>query len=227
MYEKNLPNRVGLTPEFEDGFTAFIEWVKSQHAYMEGEKIRCPCRKCKNKVFKTPDEDEQTPPAPAEEGTSTHCGDVAQMNWAQRMIFYAAGPAFWSSTYNQDGVPDDDRFHDVVHAAEQPLWNRCTQSQLGANDILPRDHTFPLDYYNTKKLIKDLSELMEKIDACRNDCMLYWKDDIDLDYCKLCRKARYQPTRERNPNRKKTPYAILRYLPLTPRLQRLYASLDG
>ncbi|KAL0448009.1 UNVERIFIED_CONTAM: hypothetical protein Slati_1928800 [Sesamum latifolium] len=32
------------------------------------------------------------------------------------------------------------------------------------------------------------------------------------------------PTRERNPNRKKTPYAILNYLPLTPRLQRLYAS---
>ncbi|KAL0448576.1 UNVERIFIED_CONTAM: hypothetical protein Slati_1414000 [Sesamum latifolium] len=23
---------------------------------MDGEKIRCPCRKCKNKVFKTPDE---------------------------------------------------------------------------------------------------------------------------------------------------------------------------
>ncbi|KAL0406029.1 UNVERIFIED_CONTAM: hypothetical protein Slati_3916800 [Sesamum latifolium] len=115
MYEKNLPNRAGLTPEFQDGVTAFIEWTKSQHAYMNGEKIRCPYRKCKNKVFKTPDEinfdlymkdfrseyynwtshgeervqeyfdavtvphlqDEQTPPAPVEEGTSTHWGDEA------------------------------------------------------------------------------------------------------------------------------------------------------
>ncbi|KAL0411172.1 UNVERIFIED_CONTAM: hypothetical protein Slati_3706900 [Sesamum latifolium] len=42
------------------------------------------------------------------------------------------------------------------------------------------------------------------------------KDDIDLDYCKFCGKARYKPTRERNLNRKKTPYAILRYIPLTP-----------
>ncbi|KAL0451709.1 UNVERIFIED_CONTAM: hypothetical protein Slati_1149000 [Sesamum latifolium] len=56
MYEKNLSNRAGLTSEFEDGVTAFIEWTKSQHAYMDGEKIRCPCRKCKNEVLKIPDE---------------------------------------------------------------------------------------------------------------------------------------------------------------------------
>ncbi|KAL0400228.1 UNVERIFIED_CONTAM: hypothetical protein Sradi_2366100 [Sesamum radiatum] len=56
MYEKNLPNRMGLTPKFEDGVTAFIEWAKSQHAYMDGEKITCPCQKCKNEVFKILDE---------------------------------------------------------------------------------------------------------------------------------------------------------------------------
>ncbi|KAL0387449.1 UNVERIFIED_CONTAM: hypothetical protein Sradi_2626700 [Sesamum radiatum] len=56
---------------------------------------------------------------------------------------------------------------------------------------------------------------MEKIYACKNDCMLYWKDNIDLDYCNFCGEARYKPTRERNPNRKKTQYAILRqFLPL-------------
>ncbi|KAK4397753.1 hypothetical protein Sango_1250800 [Sesamum angolense] len=54
--------------------------------------------------------------------------------------------------------------------------------------------------------------------------MLYWKDDINMDYCKLYGKARYNPTRERNLNSKTTPYAILRYLPLTPQLQKLYAS---
>ncbi|KAL0355353.1 UNVERIFIED_CONTAM: hypothetical protein Sradi_3982200 [Sesamum radiatum] len=56
MYEKNLPNRAGLTPEFQDGVTTFIEWVKSQQTYMDGEKIRCPCRKFKNEVLKTSDE---------------------------------------------------------------------------------------------------------------------------------------------------------------------------
>ncbi|KAL2243720.1 UNVERIFIED_CONTAM: hypothetical protein Sindi_0490000 [Sesamum indicum] len=73
------------------------------------------------------------------------------------------------------------------------------------------------------KLIKDLGLHVEKIDACENDCMLYWKDDIDLDYCKFSGEARYKPTNEQNPKCKKTPYVILRYLPITPRLQRLYA----
>ncbi|KAK4400843.1 hypothetical protein Sango_1190400 [Sesamum angolense] len=53
--------------------------------------------------------------------------------------------------------------------------------------------------------------------------MLYWKNDTDLDYCKFCAEVRYKSTRERNPNRKKTRYAILMYLAFTPHLQRLYA----
>ncbi|KAL0394787.1 UNVERIFIED_CONTAM: hypothetical protein Slati_4444900 [Sesamum latifolium] len=88
---------------------------------------------------------------------------------------------------------------------------------------MPRDHSFPVDYYNTKKLIRDLGLPMEKIVACKNCCMC-WKDDIDLDYCKFYGEARYKPTRERNHNRKKTPYAVLRYLLIISRLQRLYAS---
>ncbi|KAK4386012.1 hypothetical protein Sango_2471800 [Sesamum angolense] len=41
------------------------------------------------------DEEEQTPAAFEEEGT--------KMDWAQKMIFYAARLVFWSSNYNQDG----------------------------------------------------------------------------------------------------------------------------
>ncbi|KAL0388971.1 UNVERIFIED_CONTAM: hypothetical protein Scaly_0254200 [Sesamum calycinum] len=63
-----------------------------------------------------------------------------------------------------------------------------------------------------KKLIRGLGLLVEKINACKNDYMLYWKDNINMDYCKFCREARYKLTRERNPNRKKTLYVILRGL---------------
>ncbi|KAK4382816.1 hypothetical protein Sango_2837900 [Sesamum angolense] len=139
------------------------------------------------------------------------------------------------SNYNQDGELDNDRFHDVLHAGEQPLWNSCTQSQLGvvlelvnikakahisehiydrisqlAHHILPRDQTLSLDYYSAKKLIKDFGLPVEKIDACKNGCMLYWKDHTDLEYCKFGREVRYKPTRERNSNHKKTLYVILR-----------------
>ncbi|KAL0355391.1 UNVERIFIED_CONTAM: hypothetical protein Sradi_3986000 [Sesamum radiatum] len=256
MYEKNLPNRQGLTPQFQDGVIAFIEWAKSQHAYMDGDKIRCLCRKCKNKLFKVTDEvnfdlymkdfipeyynwtshgeervqeyfEAVTAPLLQDEVTSTQLGDATHINWAQRMVLDAAGPTFCSSTYRQDCAPDDvsglaDQFHDVLHVA--PLWNDCTTSQLAtvaelvdikADGHIPqriydricqwgdhtmlRDHTLPLDYYNMKKLIKDLGLPMEKIDACNNGCILYWKDDIDLDYCKFCGTARYKSTRVRNP----------------------------
>ncbi|KAL0395440.1 UNVERIFIED_CONTAM: hypothetical protein Slati_4510200 [Sesamum latifolium] len=106
------------------------------------------------------------------------------------------------NSYYYDGGPYDyvsglaDRFHDVLHAAEQPLWNGCTTSQLAVVAEL--------------KLMKDLDLPGEKIDACKNGCMLYWKDDINLDYCKFCGEARYKSIRERNPNRMKTPYAMLR-----------------
>ncbi|KAK4383082.1 hypothetical protein Sango_2812000 [Sesamum angolense] len=126
---------------------------------------------------------------------------------------------------NQDGAPDDGtRLLHITAGPYDCVWTGRSISRCSwADYILSRDHTLPLDYYNTKKLIKNLGLPMEKIDACRNGYMLYWKDDIDVDYCKFCREARYKPTRERNPNCKKTLYAILSYLVLTPRLQRLYA----
>ncbi|KAL0461923.1 UNVERIFIED_CONTAM: hypothetical protein Slati_0079900 [Sesamum latifolium] len=103
-----------------------------------------------------------------------------------------AGP----SSYGFDVSRLSDQFFDVVRATDQPLYNGCDESQLsavarlinikaennmskryydqvsqGASDLLPRDHTLPSDYYNTKKLIRDLSLPVEKIHACKNGYM--------------------------------------------------------
>ncbi|KAL0427892.1 UNVERIFIED_CONTAM: hypothetical protein Slati_2964000 [Sesamum latifolium] len=145
------------------------------------------------------------------------------------------------SSYGYDVSRLSDQFFDVVCAADQPLYNGCDESHnikaennmseryydqvsQWASDLLPRDDTLPSDYYNTKKLIRDLGLPVEKIRACKNGCILYWKDNIGLEYCKFCDDPRYKPTRDQNPQCKKSPYAVLRYLPLIPRLQRLYVS---
>ncbi|KAL0315136.1 UNVERIFIED_CONTAM: hypothetical protein Scaly_2885400 [Sesamum calycinum] len=60
-----------------------------------------------------------------------------------------------------------------------------------ASDLLHRDHTLSSNYYNTKKMIRDLDLPVEKIHVCRNGCMLYWKDDIDMEYCKFCGDPRF------------------------------------
>ncbi|KAL0374014.1 UNVERIFIED_CONTAM: hypothetical protein Sradi_3317100 [Sesamum radiatum] len=56
MYEKNQKENIAVWPEFDDGVQDFISWAKNQHAHMNGDKIRCPYRRCKNHKFKTTDE---------------------------------------------------------------------------------------------------------------------------------------------------------------------------
>ncbi|KAK4391411.1 hypothetical protein Sango_1918900 [Sesamum angolense] len=87
VVEKNMPRSVGPTSEFQDGATAFIEWPKSQHAYMDGEKIKRPYRKCKNKVFKIPDEDYFdaviAPPLQEEQAPAAHKDFVEKLGRSQ------------------------------------------------------------------------------------------------------------------------------------------------
>ncbi|KAL0352219.1 UNVERIFIED_CONTAM: hypothetical protein Scaly_1610600 [Sesamum calycinum] len=40
----------------------------------------------------------------------------------------------------------------------------------------------------------------------------FLQDDIDMEYCKFCGDPRYKPTRDRNPRRKKSPYAVLSHV---------------
>ncbi|KAL0428621.1 UNVERIFIED_CONTAM: hypothetical protein Slati_3036900 [Sesamum latifolium] len=183
------------------------------------------------------------PPAPVSVETPiapnvvTHWGDVEQMNSDQRMVYDAAGPHFFLAHPNPEPVGACSSFptdgtevgpssygYDVSRLSDRFYDVRCyDQVSQWASDLLPRDHTLPSDYYSTKKLIRDLGFSVEKIHACKNGCMLYWKDNIGLEYCKFYGDPMYKPTRDRNPQCKKSPYAILRYLPLIPRLLRLYA----
>jgi len=47
-------------------------------------------------------------------------------------------------------------------------------------------------YYKAKKLIRDLGFDYKKIDACVNHCMLFWKEDEELDKCKACDAFRWK-----------------------------------
>ncbi|KAL0428286.1 UNVERIFIED_CONTAM: hypothetical protein Slati_3003400 [Sesamum latifolium] len=251
MYNKNLLGRAGLTPEFEDGVKTFIEWAKGQCDIWMETKLGALVESAKSQSLEPPTKlvitCEPTPAAHVEANNHPHWGDEQHMDWVQRMVFDAAGSSYFSSSHIVCQMMVR------VRAVDQPLWNGCTQpctqSQLGVvaesvdikadghiseriydqisqlgNKILPPGDTLPGDYYNTKKLIKDLSLPVEKTGVCKNGCMLYWKDDIDLEYCKFYGNARYKSIRGQDPRRKKSQYDVLRYLPFTPYLQRLYSS---
>ena len=57
----------------------------------------------------------------------------------------------------------------------------------------------------------------EKIHVCYKNCMLYYKDNRDKQKCDYCDTPRYVD------GSNKIPRKVLRYLPITDRLQRLYA----
>ena len=50
----------------------------------------------------------------------------------------------------------------------------------------------PDSFYEAKKTINKLCLDYVKIDACRNDCMLYWGDDVNEETCKHCHTSRWK-----------------------------------
>jgi len=55
------------------------------------------------------------------------------------------------------------------------------------NQLLPPcDESLPGNTYEAKKFLSDMGLGYEKIPVCRNGCMLFWKDNKDLDSCIVC-----------------------------------------
>ncbi|XP_068319542.1 uncharacterized protein [Pyrus communis] len=90
--------------------------------------------------------------------------------------------------------------------------------------MLPEGDCLPESCYKAKKLINDLGLSYVKIDACPNDCMIYWKDTSDLTMCSVCGKSRYKITNAEDSSREKVAAKVMWYFPLKPRLQRFFMS---
>ncbi|XP_028076467.1 uncharacterized protein LOC114278592 [Camellia sinensis] len=87
--------------------------------------------------------------------------------------------------------------------------------------LLPKENLVPKLTYEAKKILRDLGLSYELINACINDCVLFWKENATLDKCPTCKTSRYKINHGRG---NKIPHKVLRYFPLTPRLKRLYMS---
>lgn len=139
------------------------------------------------------------------------------------------------------------KFYDMLDAAKQPLYDGCRDgiSPLSAatrmmsiktdynlsedcvdaiagfvKDILPEDNLSPATYYEIQNLVSGLGLPYQMIDVCIDNCMLYWRRDVDRTSCRFCHKPRFQKTSRKT----KIPYKRMWYLPITDRLKRLYQS---
>ncbi|XP_059316721.1 uncharacterized protein LOC132067483 isoform X1 [Lycium ferocissimum] len=81
----------------------------------------------------------------------------------------------------------------------------------------------PESFNKARNMIKDLGLHYEKIHACPNDCMLFWKDNEKAENCSVCGSSRWKSVGNALTNAKsKIPAKVLRYFPLKPRLQRMF-----
>jgi len=94
-------------------------------------------------------------------------------------------------------------------------------------DIAPRKNFIHKNYYEAKKVVSSLGLKSVKIDCCQGGYMLYYKDDSELTEFRFCGLPRYMSDKGQNKRYKKVLVKRMFDLPIIPRLQRLYASMDS
>ena len=99
--------------------------------------------------------------------------------------------------------------------------------------MLPKDNELPTTTYEAKQLVCPLGLEVQKIHACPNDCILYRGEYENLDACPVCSALRYKIRKddpgdvEGEPPRKRVPAKVMWYLPIIPRLKRLFRNKDN
>ncbi|XP_060202370.1 uncharacterized protein LOC132630789 [Lycium barbarum] len=104
-------------------------------------------------------------------------------------------------------------------------WSNKSMDDLLSffKEVLPDGSFVPKSFYEAKKVLRDLGLGYTKIDACQNDCILYWHDYVNAQSCLKCGKYRWNSEGHKA---MKVAHKVLRHFPIKPRLQRLYMAKE-
>ncbi|GKA68408.1 hypothetical protein Tco_0768325, partial [Tanacetum coccineum] len=96
------------------------------------------------------------------------------------------------------------------------------------HEAFPEDNELPVSTYQAKNLTCSMGLEVQRIHACPNDCILYRKDYKDLHECPVCMESRYKHKNltelDSDVTKNGPPAKLLWYLPIIPRLKKLYAN---
>jgi hypothetical protein len=159
--------------------------------------------------------------------------------------------------WNEESAKGDaQKYYDMLKKSEKPLHGGTKHSKLSAivhlyslkcvgrlsnkifSDLLEFiihllpacDDTLAVNTYKAKKFLSDIGLRYEKIPGCRNDCMLFWKDNQELESHINYGESKWNDEIHLDEDgqpispRKKRPVKILQWFPLIPQLQRLFMS---
>ncbi|GLT51255.1 hypothetical protein SLA2020_246760 [Shorea laevis] len=151
----------------------------------------------------------------------------------------------------EEAMGDAKEFFDLLQAANTPLYDGCDvgdtvlkwmshfmnaktlyNMSVGNWDYMlkctrrwmkPEDRDkIPKDFYSAKKMMRRFSLGYKKYDVCVNNCFLYYGEYENKNYiaCPICGEPRYKQGHVQQ--NQHIPRKSLWYLPITPRLKRLY-----
>ena len=115
----------------------------------------------------------------------------------------------------EDEPPADAKaFYTMLSSSREPLHNFTSVAQITAvarlmtiksqhnlsiecidkllslfDDVLPENHKMPKNLYECKSLLSGLKMPYIKIDACINNCMIYYKEDENKEKCDFCEET--------------------------------------
>nr|XP_011462080.1 PREDICTED: uncharacterized protein LOC101292880 [Fragaria vesca subsp. vesca] len=166
----------------------------------------------------------------------------------QENVVYDNAPNTFSNVSHVDYSSDYDKYNRLVREVQTLLYPGSEHTVLGIGmeqmqiknkqgktktcsdvdialmkKVLPKGNSCPKNFDQVKRMLVGLGLDHQKIDACVNNCILYYKDNNDEVECPHCYEPRYEASTS-SKQKKPIPRKVLRYFSLGPRLQCLYMS---
>ncbi|XP_042437052.1 uncharacterized protein LOC122023018 [Zingiber officinale] len=166
-------------------------------------------------------------------------------------------------TSNVQQGPNEEakKFYRLVEEGKQELYPGCKNfsklsfiirlfiyktlhglSNVALNDLLQLlremipDAKLPPNFNEARNILRNLGLDCQKIYACPNDCMLFWKEHENDNECHTCHASKWKQSQEKDgkkPNNEaekklsNIPAKVLWYFPLKSRLQRLFMCAES
>ncbi|CAM8929118.1 unnamed protein product [Rhodiola kirilowii] len=159
-----------------------------------------------------------------------------------------------SSNYNENLTDnfEANKFYNLLNSCGEPAYSGCTtDTELSINmkmlatkatyglsegafnavcgtmkNLIGGENKIPYSFKESKKLVSDLGMGYIRIDVCVGGCMIYYGCDESLTECRFCSQRRYHRPRrtESSSSYQRNARRQMFYLPIIPRLQRLFLS---
>ncbi|XP_031104166.1 uncharacterized protein LOC116007591 [Ipomoea triloba] len=174
-----------LTEEFLAGLETFIQFATSQHSWMDGERIRCPCtqRKCQNTKFldvptvkyhlakygfvsdyyiwRFHSESNVRVDVDRDVGGPSQMASEETSNAYHTMVMDANALEFNLDALEESPNPEAQKFYDMLKAVDQELWPGCKKhSQLS---LIARLISLKSENHISEKCFNQITELMKEV----------------------------------------------------------------